>query len=107
MPGRGIALQRGAQTQRVAPEAFRKRERLRGSADFIANGADINAKADFNSTVLHLASEVGNKDMVEVLVSKGAEVNAKDDVGETPLACAARCGHIEIAQMLQKAGAKE
>jgi len=56
----------------------------------IANGANINAKAYFDSTVLHLASEVSNKEMVELLVSKGVDVNAKDEIGETSAGCAAR-----------------
>jgi len=34
---------------------------------------------------LHLAAQMGHKEIVELLIAKGADVNAKCDVGWTPL----------------------
>ena len=51
--------------------------------DLIDKGANVNARAEFGETPLHLAQ---SKEMAEVLLSKGADIRAKDDeFGMTPL----------------------
>ena len=50
----------------------------------IDNGADVNAKADWDWIPLHSATEKGHKEIVELLISRGATVNAKDGGGYTP-----------------------
>jgi ankyrin repeat protein len=50
--------------------------------DFLANGADVNAKDVSGLTPLHFSA---NKETAELLIANGADVNAKDDDGVTPL----------------------
>jgi ankyrin repeat protein len=45
----------------------------------------VNARDNKAASPLHLAAELCNQQMVELLLSKGADVNARDDDGETPL----------------------
>ena len=66
----------------------------------IANGADVNAKDESESTPLHSAALFGHKEIAELLIAKGANVNAKNDGGRTPLDYAKR--KPEIAALLRK-----
>ena len=72
----------------------------------IANGADVNAKAD-SWTPLHSAALTGHKEIVELLIAaKGADVNAKDDDGKTPLNWAIDFKKTETADLPRKHGGK-
>ena len=51
----------------------------------LADGTDVNAKNNFESTPLHSASGGGHKEIANLLIAKSADVNARDDVGQTPL----------------------
>jgi ankyrin repeat protein len=68
--------------------------------EFLAAGADVNAKDDGELTPLHLAALEGQKEIVELLISSDADVNAKDDNGWTSLHFAAGNGHKEVAELL-------
>jgi len=57
-------------------------------------------------TALHMASETGNKPMIELFLRKKADVGAVDSVlGYTPLHMAARKDRISAARLLLAAGA--
>ena len=49
-------------------------------------------------TPLHLASQSGNVDMIEVLVEKGAPVNIMADCNYAPIHLAARAGQSLMCQ---------
>ena len=70
-----------------------------------AHGADVNAKDDKGEVPLFYAAHRGDKDMVELLLSKRADVNARDDDGWTPLHGAALSGHKDVAEVLLAYGA--
>jgi ankyrin repeat-rich membrane spanning protein len=53
-------------------------------------------ESEHNRTVLHLACENGNLDIVKALVKAGADVNAVDIYNLSPLGYAATYGHSEI-----------
>jgi ankyrin repeat protein len=63
----------------------------------IADGADVDAKGlygpgkgSYGLTHLSVASALGDKEIVELLIAEGADVNAQDDkFGMTPLFMAA------------------
>jgi ankyrin repeat protein/beta-lactamase regulating signal transducer with metallopeptidase domain len=71
----------------------------------ITNGADVNAKGEFEDPVLHYAIIKGNKYLVEQLLAKGAEVNVKDVYEQTNLQIASGRGHRDIVEMLIAHGA--
>ena len=66
----------------------------------IEKGADVNAKDSSGETPLHVAINHGAKAVVEVLITKGANVNAKNNQGETPLEFAVDQDAKEIAELL-------
>ncbi len=72
----------------------------------IANGADVNAKDESESTPLHSAALFGHKEIAELLIAKGADVNAKIVAGTTPLDVAIKYKRTEFADLLRKHGGK-
>jgi ankyrin repeat protein len=65
----------------------------------VERGADVNAKGDTGYTALHVASGLGQVELVDFLLKNGADVDAKDVRG-TPLAAAALQGHEPVVQLL-------
>ena len=55
---------------------------------------------------MHYAAWRGDKEIVELLITKRADVNAKMDDGETPLDVAEEAEHTELADLLRKHGGK-
>ena len=72
---------------------------------YLAAGADVNAKDSAGGTALHGAVFRGSKEVAELLISNGADVNAKDKYGRTPLHEAAYWDHKEIVELLITKGA--
>ena len=70
----------------------------------IKKGADPNAKAEGGYTPLHIASGLGQKDMVELLLKAGSDPNALDVRG-APLHAAVLQGHKDVVAQLLKGGA--
>jgi len=72
---------------------------------FIDMGVDLN-KGDYDQrTALHVASSLGNKEVVEFLLKYGANVNVLDRWGGTPLKDAKAGGLEEICALLERHGA--
>ncbi|KAK8018511.1 hypothetical protein PG991_007701 [Apiospora marii] len=70
------------------------------------------AKADLNAigrktgkTALQLATEKGQLNWIDILLSSGADVEAKGSTGEGPLHIATQMGHLEVIKLLLSAGA--
>ena len=87
---------------------------IKAVKQFIAKGADVNAKAGLRMqgltafrgmTPLCYAATEGHKKIAELLIAKGADVNAKNGEGLTPLHRAAYRGHKEVAELLIAKGA--
>jgi ankyrin repeat protein len=72
---------------------------------YLAAGADVNAKDSAGGTALHGAVFRGSKEVAELLISNGVDVNAKDKYGRTPLHEAAYWDHKEIVELLITKGA--
>lgn len=81
----------------------------------ILNGAEVNPDPCRNNkdctcspnfrTPLHAACDVGNLEMIEVLVNNGAKVNLLSNDGMTPLKCAVKSGNFEAVKFLVDHGA--
>ena len=72
----------------------------------ISNGASVNVLTKnyrfdgFYWRPIHLASHLGNKELVELLISKGVDINTKTGGEETPLHYAAIFDQKEIIELL-------
>ncbi|WP_424245836.1 ankyrin repeat protein [Elusimicrobium posterum] len=75
----------------------------------ISQGADVNARDDFNMTALHKAACNHYEGKVKALLQNNADVNIKDNNGKTALHFALSCGIEEqtpnVIQMLIAKGA--
>jgi ankyrin repeat protein len=66
----------------------------------LASKADVNARAEYRETPLHMAAGSGNTVALRLLAEHGADVNAQRRDRKTPLHLAASNGHIEIVKIL-------
>ncbi|KAK2521263.1 Ankdd1b [Columba livia] len=64
---------------------------------------DINALNHRQETPLHLAADLGNVELVEVLLKAGCKLKTTDKHGKTALAVASRSNHTLIVDMIIKA----
>lgn len=70
----------------------------------MAKEADVNAKYECGNRPLHYASQIGNKEIVKLLIDYGANINAQTDFAQTPLHWAAKWNRADIVDLLLKAG---
>ncbi|BCS30013.1 uncharacterized protein APUU_80316A [Aspergillus puulaauensis] len=67
----------------------------------LANGADPNDTPDSAWTPLNPACEIGNKEIIELLLARnGIDINKEDNKGRFPLAEACSSGYREIVSLL-------
>jgi hypothetical protein len=66
----------------------------------LASKADVNARAEYRQTPIHMAADGGNTVALKLLVEHQADVNAQRRDRKTPLHLAASKGHIEIVKIL-------
>ncbi|KAI0248332.1 ankyrin repeat-containing domain protein [Lactifluus subvellereus] len=97
-------------SQQITSEANKTKHQLLPNpaiADLalLERGADANARANENSTLLHWASEFGHPEVAQVLLGRGADVNARAHLGQTPLYVASVKGYLKTAQVLLDHGA--
>jgi ankyrin repeat protein/L-ascorbate metabolism protein UlaG (beta-lactamase superfamily) len=74
---------------------------------FLSKGVNKNFREKpTGRTLLHIATLIGVRDMVALLVNAGYDVNATDNGGKTPLHYAAQHGHKKITELLIQNGAR-
>ena len=77
------------------------------SSAHLEHGVDANARDFKNATPLHLASEEGDIDAVQLLLQYSADVHAQDDEGRTLFMRATAKGYPNIIQLLLEHGAED
>jgi ankyrin repeat protein len=65
----------------------------------LEKGADPNSPAG-DSSLLHVAAKLGDRQAIEILLDRGARIEAKDKDGRTALHLAARNGHVDTVRLL-------
>lgn len=70
----------------------------------LANGADVNFKADRGESAIFALARAGSTRGVKYLISKGANVNARNSDGETPLYALRYRDRVGIGGLLIDAG---
>lgn len=56
------------------------------------------------TTILHLAAELGNKVIVQILLDSGAKADARTILGDTPLQCAVIMGRAAVVRLMLDRG---
>ncbi|RDD40279.1 Ankyrin repeat domain-containing protein 27 [Trichoplax sp. H2] len=82
-----------------------KCEELQKSYDSDPLAATVHSRDDRGNTVLHVASENGHEDMVDLLLSFGAEIDCTNNSGCTPLHLACKRDFPKIVRLLCEKGA--
>ena len=77
---------------------------LKEVKSFISADGDVNAKDEFDRPILHILSEAGNADAIELLLKSGAELEAQDRGGGTALHRAVYSRHFQVARLLLDKG---
>ena len=66
---------------------------------------DVNTRYDEDQTPLHVASQLGQLEIIRSLIARGADPNSENANKETPLFMASRNGKFETTQLLVENGA--
>ena len=75
--------------------------------DFVGHHiASVSYRNGYGDTPLHIVSNWGDSEAIEVLVTAGADINAKGETGFTPLHCAVEQNKPEAIATLLRLGAK-
>jgi len=83
-----------------------KKGSIEAVKQYLASGANVNAKMKNGNTSLHLANRLKeHKEITELLIAKGAKVNTKDYFDKTPLDRAEEVNEADSAEL--KAAKKE
>jgi ankyrin repeat protein len=62
----------------------------------------ITIELESKKTLLHIAAEAGQLEVVNYLITQGAVIDAKTIANETPLTLAIKAGHLAVAQALAR-----
>jgi uncharacterized protein len=108
-----LLLQRGADVNAVTKNflenmpihAAAAGRRLAICEMLLDHAADVNAKQHGGFTALHAPAQNGDREMVELFLSRGADPSMPTDEGKTPADIAAEQGNIELAAMLRAVAA--
>jgi len=67
---------------------------------FLEHGANPNLSDEGGACPIHLASEIGDEDVIDLLISYGASVHVRDNEGESAVFYAIRGSHLSVITKL-------
>mmetsp|Transcript_16566 Transcript_16566/g.23261 ORF Transcript_16566/g.23261 Transcript_16566/m.23261 type:complete len:163 (-) Transcript_16566:343-831(-) len=114
VPGKMMARasEKKLEDSKTAPTPFQLASRftISGAAEEVTsilteNPKVLNQTGTFGTTLLHIAAQTGQAEMIELLVKAGASVNQVTQNKETALHLATAKGHCGAVQTLLKLGA--
>jgi ankyrin repeat protein len=73
--------------------------------DWVANGGDIDVLTNNDNTLLMLVSKIGDKEIMNYLLSQKVNLDVQNKAGSTALMIAAKYGHSHIVKILLDEGA--
>lgn len=73
-----------------------------GVKELIAQKVDIDRPTKYGRTALHIASSIGNEEMIQFLIEQGANVNSKDIFGNSHLHRAVANNRLEAVKIFLK-----
>ena len=82
----------------------RQLEQGRGLANLVISGEE--SEFPEGTTLLHVAVQTGNMDIVKLLIESGAELNQRNEEGRAPLHDAIECCFGEATELLVESGAE-
>jgi hypothetical protein len=82
-------------------------EALMAAKHMGAADVDIDARDELGNTLLHVASQNGNKRVVKLALRRGANINLRNNGGNTPLHYAYAYGFEELGEYLKAKGADD
>jgi ankyrin repeat protein len=104
-PGATIVNTRDVTSGETALHIVTARRDLTWLQFLAARGANVNARDGQGRTPLQLATNLGWRDGVALLLERKANTEVANDAGETPLIAAVHRHDVEMAKLLLQAGA--
>ena len=74
-------------------------------AEWMANGGDIDRATKAGNTLLILASKIGDRQVIEYLLTQYPDLDAQNKAGATALMIAAKYGQLHVVERLLEQGA--
>ena len=71
----------------------------------IDSGMSVLATDEHKNTVVHIAAEAGNLEILQLLGDRGAPLDGRNWINQSPLSLAARNGHLPVVKYLCEKGA--
>ncbi len=87
-------------SKKQSPQELIRQNRIEEAKQEFMMPSDINAMDEDGNTVLHLAAQIDDADLVTYFIIKGADPELKNYEGDTPLHVAIRNNSIEAAKAL-------
>jgi len=82
-----------------------KKNHVEDVKGLIDSGISVLATDEHKNTVVHIAAEAGNIEILRLLSDRGAPIDRLNWINQTPLSLAARNGHLPVVKYLCEKGA--
>ena len=87
-------------TSKLTPQQMLLQNQIDAAKQEFATPADINAADEDGNTVLHIAAQLDDAELVTYFMFKGADPELKNHDGDTPLHVAIKCNSLNAAKAI-------